>query len=594
MRVRLSAWSTLALLTFVLLAGAFAGLLALAGARAAGSHRCFGKRATISSSAQRIVGTKQADVIVIGNGGAHTVEGLGGHDRICGGAGNDAIDGGKGADFVSGGGGDDKLLGGKGPDTLQGDAGDDFIDGQLGGDDLLGGDGGDSALGDKGNDQIDGGDEGDRVEGGPGDDSVQGGAGQDFVFGGAGTDHADGGPGDGDVVEGDAGTDKLSGGGGGGDIASFASATRRGVEVDLAANTAKGDGHDDLGGFENVVGSSQGDALLGDSGDNTLDGGVGDDNLVGGGGTDSAFGGAGSDVCTAFASESSCGPEKAPPAGVTYVALDQSLAGSSLIVQGSAGADQLQISGAATAWTVSGTGRVFAGEGCTGATSGTAVSCGGSLAVSLIVATGDAGDDTIAIGADVPGNVTVRINGNAGSDTIVGGAGSDLLESGENYKSPDNGNDTLIGNGGSDVLYADPGADSLSGGTGNDLLASSVVACQGHSFDGGPGQDTVSYARSNVGVSVTLGGVGGPPGCGTPDQVLASNERLEGSDGPDVLIGDNANNSLLGHLGADTLVGKGGADFIDAIDGQRDAKIDCGPSADSAHTDRSDPQPLSC
>ena len=73
-----------------------------------------------------------------------------------------------------------------------------------------------------------------------------------------------------------------------------------------------------------------------------------------------------------------------------------------------------------------------------------------------------------------------------------------MLEAGENYNGPDSGNDTLIGNGGSDVLYADPGADQLAGGPGDDLLVSSVAVCQGHTYSGGPGDDTVSYGRSNA------------------------------------------------------------------------------------------------
>ena len=112
--------------------------------------------------------------------------------------------------------------------------------------------------------------------------------------------------------------------------------------------------------------------------------------------------------------------------------------------------------------------------------------------------TGGDGDDSINVSESVPASVKVRANGNAGSDTLSGGAGDDVLEAGENYNGPDNGNDTLIGNGGSDVLYADPGADQLSGGPGNDLLVSSVEVCQGHTYSGGPGEDTVSYGRSNA------------------------------------------------------------------------------------------------
>ena len=66
-----------------------------------------------------------------------------------------------------------------------------------------------------------------------------------------------------------------------------------------------------------------------------------------------------------------------------------------------------------------------------------------------------------------------------------------------------------------------------------------MAVCQGHTYSGGPGEDTVSYGRSNASMHVELGGTGAPPGCGTPDHVLGDNEDLEGSDGPDVLIGDN-------------------------------------------------------
>jgi Ca2+-binding RTX toxin-like protein len=93
---------------------------------------------------------------------------------------------------------------------------------------------------------------------------------------------------------------------------------------------------------------------------------------------------------------------------------------------------------------------------------------------------------------------------------------------------------------------------------------------------------------------VSLGGTGGPPGCGTPDHVLGDNESLEGSDGPDVLIGDNGDNSFLGHLGADSFLGKGGNDFIDAIDGKHDKLINCGGGSDEVQKDPNDPKPISC
>ena len=179
----------------------------------------------------------------------------------------------------------------------------------------------------------------------------------------------------------------------------------------------------------------------------------------------------------------------------------------------------------------------------------------------------------------------MRINGNAGGDTLVGGPGDDVLEAGENYNGPDNGNDILDGKAATTSSTPTPAATSSTAARGNDLLVSSVAVCQGHRFDGGAGEDTVSYARSNAGLRITLGGTGGPAGCGNPDQILGNNESLEGSDGPDVLIGDNGDNSMLGHLGADTFIGKGGNDFIDAIDGQHDKAIVCGGGDDEVVKD---------
>ena len=271
------------------------------------------------------------------------------------------------------------------------------------------------------------------------------------------------------------------------------------------------------------------------------------------------------------------------------------LDGSSLVVQGGEGPDDLHIGFSAAGWTVTDTVPLYGGGGCVNPPEQPdTVVCPGERGLDLITVTGGGGDDELAVDNSVPDSAKVRMDGNAGSDTLIGGEGDDVLEAGENYNGPDDGEDTLVGRGGSDVLYADPGGDKLEGGPGNDLLVNAVPVCQGNTFDGGPGEDTVSYARSDAALRVELGGTGGPAGCGQPDRVLGDNESLEGSDGPDVLIGDNGANSLMGHLGADTFDGKGGDDFIEALDGQRDKQIDCGPGDDEAVTDPKDPDPISC
>jgi len=606
-------------------------LFLLAFADSALAASCDGKHATIVGTPGNdvIVGKKASDVIYGGGGNDKISGGPNGNDTICGGPGDDSIHGGRGfdklfgeegndkldgetgsdhldggvgndelsgaqgKDSLVGGAGDDILRGEKGPDNLVGAAGNDYLNGDKGSDHEEGGGGNDRLFGDKGNDSIDGGEGEDQIEGGPGDDpSLEGGGGRDFVYGGAGSDTASGGAGDGDVVRGDSGEDRLDGGPGSEDIVSYASATRGSVIVDLGTGRAKGDGHDTLTGFEDVVGSPQGDEIVGDGEVNRLDGGVGNDNLDGMGGPDEAFGGAGSDECDGFATEHSCGAEENPPPSGTFVILNQGLDGSSLIVQGDAHDNNIHVS-YNSGWIVSDSSPPVPGEGCAPA-GGNAVSCPTTVPTNLVVITGGNGDDSVAIDESVPASVKVRANGNAGSDTLSGGVGDDVLEAGENYNNPDNGNDTLIGNGGSDVLYADPGSDQLFGGPGNDLLVSSVAVCQGHTYSGGPGEDTVSYGRSKANMTVQLGGTGAPPGCGTPDKVLADNESLEGSDGPDVLIGDSGPNGLLGHLGADTFIGKGGADTIEAVDGRRDKSIQCGGGADDVSRDSFDPKPIDC
>ena len=61
-----------------------------------------------------------------------------------------------------------------------------------------------------------------------------------------------------------------------------------------------------------MVGSPQGDTIVGDGSANRLDGGVGDDDLDSGGGGGEAFGGPGSDDCDGFAIENSCGAGSRP------------------------------------------------------------------------------------------------------------------------------------------------------------------------------------------------------------------------------------------------------------------------------------------
>ena len=282
--------------------------------------------------------------------GNDTLYGGGGNDTILGGQGNDILDGGDGDDTLSGQDGVDIFRGGAGVDTVDyskespfqllvnlatnvasgGTAsGDTFysIENLIGSDDRIdrfigtsaanhfwGQGGGDYFNGGGGNDILDGGNDGDILYGEAGNDTIIGGAGQDYLDGGAGID-----------------TVVYAG-------------SPDGVTIDLANGTASGgdgDGpvqivgrgttirHDILAGFENAVGSSFDDHLIGNAQANELSGGAGDDTLTGGGGADRLNGGAGSD--TADYADATSGVRLklggGKSAGDTYISIEN-LAGS--------------------------------------------------------------------------------------------------------------------------------------------------------------------------------------------------------------------------------------------------------------------------
>jgi Ca2+-binding RTX toxin-like protein len=80
------------------------------------------------------------------------------------------------------------------------------------------------------------------------------------------------------------------------------------------------------------------------------------------------------------------------------------------------------------------------------------------------------------------------------------------------------------------------------------------------SFDGGAGEDQVSYADETTGVTIDLG-AGAASGAATGDSFTAV-ENLHGTGHADSLTGDASDNRLYGAGGNDTLNGAGGVDRI--------------------------------
>ena len=524
---------------FVPLLLVLAANVTLSDAGAAG--RCLGKQVTLSSNAKKIFGKKGHDVIQAGPGNNY-INGGGGNDTICGGGGNDTIIGDRGGDRADGEGGDDYINGGRGTDPM-----------------LDGGPGSDRVIGGSGND---------KVFGGPGD--------RDFVHEGYGDGLADGGPGDRDVVFGDIGVDRISGGSGQMDIASYSSISQS-LNINLASGSVSGAERERLTGIEDAIGGSGDDTIRGSGKPNRLDGGAGNDRLIASGRGDRAFGGAGTNECVGyFASRNSCG--RASGRDGTAISLFESIDGSgSLVIAGNSGVDSFRLTFYRGKYEVRRTGgnpiRLGNSDSSSCRGSSSKVICRGK--VTAVTASLGGGNDTMRIG-NLPGRVGATIEGGAGSDDMTGGPNDDVIASGD-----DGNRDKLRGGGGDDALFGiniehpkkDSGAALMEGGPGDDLLIGGQP-CNGDVFDGGPGSnDSASFARvknSGIRVKAIIGGPVVDPDVGkcNAGRITGSVEKIEGSKGPDILIGDGGSNSLLGMAGNDKINGRGGFDKCDGGPGR--------------------------
>ena len=403
-----------------------------------------------------ITGTAGGDILV-GTDDDDIISGAGGDDVIAGRGGDDLLNGGPGDDMITSGAGQDLVNGGLGNDIItligdgsvaNGNAGDDvFFIGVEGGLDLVfnGGAGFDTVdLGEldgtipftftvssveevfgsefqdffffNGRVTVSGRGGNDTITGSGFADTISGDDGDDFIFGGGGAD----------VLGGGAGIDFLQ--------YNLLAATE-GVTINLSNNTASGgDAQGDaISGFENVVGTLEGeDSLTGNGlnnelfslgGNDTVNGLGGDDLLAGGAGNDTLNGNAGDDDLFGEAGED----ELIGAAG------DDLLAGGAGndTLNGGAGEDDL-----------------FGEDG-----DDTLIGAAGEDDLS-----GGAGNDTLN-----GGDQADTLSGGIGNDTLVGGAGGDTLFG-------DAGDDTLVGGTGIDELNGGDGADILNGGGGMDIL----------------------------------------------------------------------------------------------------------------------------
>lgn len=411
------------------------------------------------------------------------------------------IHGTRGPDVIVAGRGANVIFGARGNDTICGGAGRDRIDGGRGKDTIDGRKDGDFVQGGRGSDEVDGGAGRDLVRGGSGNDVVQGGSGaRDDVDGGMGDDTVTGGRGSFDVLAGGIGRDRIDGGPGRHDTASYRSAGGP-VEVELDRGRVRGAEDERLREIENVLG----------------------------------------------------GPGNAACFGTSLAARWCGSAG--LAISGSAGDDNVTVG-------TRNQGFVVSGE------SGPLLEIRGARRVGSLLVSLGAGNDRIAVARSVRAGVEVTIEGGAGSDWLRGGRGGDTI-----YAGDDDVPDRLEGGGGDDALFGvnifhprrESGAATMIGGGGNDLLIGGQP-CGGDLFVGGPGaNDSASFARvrnEGVHVEAKIGGAVIDPGVGAciAGHIARGTEKIEGSPGPDILVGNAAANTLLGRGGSDRLDGRGGQD----------------------------------
>ncbi|MEP1535160.1 MAG: cadherin-like domain-containing protein [Paracoccaceae bacterium] len=341
-------------------------------------------------------------------------------------------------------------------------------------------------------------------------ETINGTDGNDAIQAGAGNDRVLAGAGD-DVVVGGTGNDDL--------------------EFNAGDNIALGgSGNDTLDGFNSgsnlFYGGADNDRLIGGDGNDTLNGGSGDDLLQGIDGDDTLFGDAG----------------------------DDSLHGGDGIdhFDGGDGFDLLELQ------------NEYPGSFPPGLIVNMRLGYFGWSDFSYGIETfeniekivGASGDDLMT-GNDVG----IWLDGVGGDDTLIGGSGNDTLTDGS-----DN-NEAYGGDGDDFINLASFGNDLFDGGAGNDTLYSggSFAGDPGHrgndTFLGGDGIDNLrlAFGYGSTAIDLTLGSMQ----TGVYTSVVSGIENVETGSGNDTILGDIQDNVLLGNNGNDFLSGGDGDDTLD-------------------------------
>ena len=337
------------------------------------------------------------------------------------------------------------------------------------------------------------------------------------------------------------------------------------------------------------------DLITGTANADVLTGGDGDDRVIGAKGNDSMKGGAGNDQ------------------------LVWNNGDNNDTMDGEAGADEIEVNGAATA-----------GDSFTIKPGAVAARVRfdriNLVPFNLDIGTSErmtvnglGGDDVFDAGQPGLAALTLlTLSGGVGADAITGGDGADLLTGGD-------GVDTLTGGAGDDRVVGDRGNDVMAGGAGDDTLVwnngdnndtmdgqddsdrvevNGAVAA-GDAFTLAPNGARAKFDRTNL-VPFTLdiattealhvNALGGDdtftPAAGTSALLRtleldggSGNDTLTGGDGADVITGASGNDTLTGGAGLDAVDGGPGNDSVLLRDGGPDIGTG-GAGTDAAQADR--------
>ncbi len=196
--------------------------------------------------------------------------------------------------------------------------------------------------------------------------------------------------------------------------------------------------------------------------------------------------------------------------------------------------------------------------------------------------------DTI-VGAAPVGTGNGVIDTPAGNDTIFGRQGDDTLVGGDRGRiDGGDGNDTIVGGrsaapsdhtvihgaAGNDTIVSGLGNDEMFGDAGANTLAYASVQQQGLDIVN-RGTNGVTATLPNAGLTATGGKTGGPE----KDIIHSDFGTLVGSNGNDVLTGNDLGNTIVGvapagtagvkpgPAGNDVLLGSGGTDLLFGAEG---------------------------